>query len=157
MTKLTTCLWFDNQAEDALTFYRSVFPHAKPGKILRYGKSGPGPEGTVLTANLEIDNMEFTLLNGGPHFTFNEAVSFVINCESQQEVDSYWNKLLEGGEAQQCGWLKDKFGVSWQVVPVQLLDMLGDADTDKSRRVTEAMMKMVKLDLEVLQRAYNSR
>lgn len=156
MKKLSACLWFDNQAEDALTFYRSVFPQARVGRILRYGKAGPGPEGSVLTASLEIDNMEFTLLNGGPHFSFNEAVSFVINCESQAEVDNYWNKLLEGGEAQQCGWLKDKFGVSWQVVPVALIDMISDPDAEKSRRVTEAMMKMVKLDLDVLQRAHSN-
>lgn len=156
MKKLTTCLWFDNQAEDALTFYRSVFPRAKVGRILRYSKAGPGHEGSVLTATLEIDNMEFTLLNGGPHFRFNEAVSFVINCESQQAVDYYWDRLLEGGEPQQCGWLKDKFGVSWQVVPVALIEMLDDPDPDKSRRVTEAMLRMVKLDLGVLQQAYSA-
>ena len=154
MKKLSACLWFDNQAEDALTFYRSVFPHATVGTILRYTEAGPGRQGSVLTASLEIDNMSFTLLNGGPHFTFNEAVSFVINCESQEEVDGYWNKLLEGGQAQQCGWLKDKFGVSWQVIPVQLLEMMSDPDPDKARRVTQAMMQMVKLDLNVLQRAY---
>lgn len=156
MKKLSVCLWFDDQAEAALAFYRSVFPQAKVGRILRYSKAGPGRDASLLTVALEINNTEVILLNGGPHFRFSEAVSLIINCESQQEVDYYWDKLLEGGEPQQCGWLKDKFGVSWQVVPLRLTEMLDDPDPDKSRRVTEAMLPMVKLDLEALQRAYTS-
>ncbi|MEX1033803.1 MAG: VOC family protein [Cellvibrionaceae bacterium] len=155
MQKITPFLWFDNQAEEAVELYTSVFKNAKIGKVVRYGKSGPGPEGSVMTASFELEGIEFTALNGGPHFKFTEAISFVINCESQEEVDHYWDKLSEDGDIQQCGWLKDQFGVAWQVVPTALPEMLNDPDPQKAKGVMEAMMQMVKLDIEQLRRAYN--
>lgn len=157
MQKLTTFLWFDGQAEQAAAFYLSVFPKAKAGKVLRWGDVGPGPKGSVLTADFEIDGQQFSCLNGGPEYRFTPAVSFMIPCETQQEVDDYWNKLLAGGgQPSACGWLTDRFGVSWQVTPVGLQEMLMDKDPAKANRVMEAMMKMVKLDLPTLKKAYDA-
>jgi predicted 3-demethylubiquinone-9 3-methyltransferase (glyoxalase superfamily) len=158
--KITPCLWFDDQAEQAVAFYSGIFPNSKVLSISRYGEAGHefhGKEaGTVMTIAFELDGQTFTALNGGPAFTFNEAISFQISCETQEEVDYYWNKLSEGGDetAQQCGWLKDKYGVSWQVAPRVLIEMLLDADAKKSQRVTEAMLHMKKLDIDELKRAY---
>lgn len=157
MQKLNTFLWFDGQAEQAVDFYLSVFPQAKRGKVLRWGDVGPGAKGSVLTASFELEGQQFTALNGGPEYKFTPAVSFMLPCETQQEVDGYWDKLLAGGgQPSACGWLTDKFGVSWQVTPVGLQDMLMDKDQAKANRVMEAMMKMVKLDLPTLQRAYGA-
>ena len=155
MQKITPFLWFDNQAEEAVNFYASVFKKAKVGKITRYGKGGPGPEGSVLTASFELEGLEFTALNGGPHFKFTEAISFQVSCETQEEVDYFWNKLSEGGEIQQCAWLKDKFGVSWQVVPTALPRLLGDPDPEKANRVMQAMLQMKKIEIAKLQEAYD--
>ena len=155
MQKINTFLWFDGQAEQAVAFYLSVFPQAKSGKVMRWGDTGPGPKGSVLTASFELMGQEFTALNGGPQYKFTPAVSFMIPCETQQEVDGYWDKLLAGGgQPSACGWLTDRFGVSWQVTPVGLQEMLTDKDPAKANRVMEAMMKMVKLDLAELKRAY---
>jgi predicted 3-demethylubiquinone-9 3-methyltransferase (glyoxalase superfamily) len=153
MQKITPFLWFDHQAEAAMNFY-TVFKNSKAGNILRYGKSGPVPEGSVLTASFELEGLQFTALNGGPQFPFTEAISLVVACESQDEVDHYWSKLSEGGQIQQCGWLKDRFGVSWQIVPTLLPKLLGDPDRDKANRVMQAMMQMQKLDIAKLQQAY---
>jgi predicted 3-demethylubiquinone-9 3-methyltransferase (glyoxalase superfamily) len=157
MQKIAPFLWFDNQAEEAVNFYTSVFGNSKIGRVMRYGDSGPGPKGSVMTASFQLEGQEFTALNGGPMFKFTEAVSFVVNCETQAEVDHYWDKLVEGGSPQQCGWLKDRFGLSWQVVPTVLVDMMADKDAAKAQRVMEAMMKMVKIDIPTLQRAYDGR
>jgi predicted 3-demethylubiquinone-9 3-methyltransferase (glyoxalase superfamily) len=154
MQKITPFLWFDNQAEEAMRFYVSIFRNSKPGRILRYGDAGPGPKGSVMIASFELDGQQFTALNGGPHFKFTEAVSFVVNCESQAEVDDYWDKLSAGGATQQCGWLKDKFGLSWQIVPTALIELLNDPDPEKSRRVMEAMLQMTKIDIATLRRAH---
>jgi predicted 3-demethylubiquinone-9 3-methyltransferase (glyoxalase superfamily) len=158
--KITPCLWFDNQAEEAVEFYTAIFRNSKVVNISRYGEAGQEvhgrPAGTVLLVTFELDGQSFTALNGGPAFKFNEAISFQINCETQEEVDHYWEKLSEGGDekAQQCGWLKDKYGVSWQVVPRALIEMLNDPDSEKSGRVMEAMMKMKKINTGELKRAY---
>lgn len=157
MQKISPFLWFDNQAEEAVTFYTSIFKHSKIGRVLRYGASGPGPKGSVMTASFQIEGQEFVALNGGPMFKFTEAVSFVVNCETQAEIDHHWDRLLEGGTPQQCGWLKDRFGLSWQVVPTAMVDMMQDPDGAKVQRVMEAMMRMVKIDLPTLQRAYDGR
>jgi predicted 3-demethylubiquinone-9 3-methyltransferase (glyoxalase superfamily) len=157
MPKISPFLWFDNQAEEAVNFYTSVFRNSKVGRVMRHGDAGPGPSGSVMTASFEIEGQQFVALNGGPMFRFTEAVSFVVNCETQAEVDHYWDKLVEGGTPQQCGWLKDRFGLSWQVVPTVLVDMMGDQDAAKSGRVVEAMMKMVKIDIPTLRRAYEGR
>lgn len=155
MQKITPFLWFDGNAEEAVNFYCSVFKDAKAGEMVRVGKAGPGPEGSVLVATFELFGQKFSALNGGPNFKFNEAVSFVVNCENQEEVDYYWNKLTaDGGQPSQCGWLKDKFGLSWQVTPTALPKMLGDKDPAKAARVMQAMMKMGKLDIDVLEEAY---
>jgi predicted 3-demethylubiquinone-9 3-methyltransferase (glyoxalase superfamily) len=154
MQKVTPFLWFDNQAEEAVNLYVSIFPNSKMLKVLRYGEAGPGPKGSVMTASFDLDGQRFTALNGGPHFKFTEAVSFVIDCKSQEEVDHYWDKLSAGGQTQQCGWLKDKFGVSWQITPTVLVEMMGDADPAKAKRVAKAMMKMVKIDIAKLKEAY---
>ncbi len=160
MQKITPCLWFDNQAEEAAKFYTSIFENSKIGNISRYGKEGyeiHGREaGTVLTVDFEIEGQRFTALNGGPVFKFNEAISFVVHCKTQKEVDYYWEKLSEGGDerAQQCGWLKDKYGVSWQIVPDVLDEMLRDKDTGKSERVMKSLLQMKKLDIEELKLAY---
>ena len=157
MSKVTPFLWFDSEAEEAARFYVSLFPNARLGAITRYGSAGPGPEGSVMTVEFELDGIPFTALNGGPHFKFNEAVSFSISCETQAEVDRYWNNLLEGGgQESQCGWLKDRFGFSWQVNPRALGELLGDPDPEKSKRVMQAMLTMTKIDIAALKRAYES-
>ena len=157
MEKITPCLWFDGKAEEAIRFYTSIFKKSKKGVITKYGEAGPGKKGTVMTATFEIAGQEFMALNGGPEFKFSPAISFVVNCKKQKEVDYYWEKLLEGGAPQQCGWLTDKFGVSWQVVPTALPKLLKDKDPVRSQRVMEAMLKMVKLDIKLLKQAYEQR
>jgi predicted 3-demethylubiquinone-9 3-methyltransferase (glyoxalase superfamily) len=158
--RITPCLWFDDQAEQAVTFYTGIFKNSKIGAISRYPDAGQEihgkPPGSVLTVAFELDGQAFTALNGGPIFKFNEAISLQVNCDTQQEVDYYWEKLSAGGDdkAQQCGWLKDKFGLSWQIVPTALTQMIADPDANKSRRVFEAMLPMKKLDIHELQRAY---
>ncbi len=153
MKKLIPFLWFDGQAEEAAKHYVSIFKGAKMGNISRYGDAGPGKPGSVLTASFEILGLEFVALNGGPQYKFTEAISFQIPCETQEEVDHYWNKLGEGGNFSQCGWLKDKFGVSWQVVPTALPKLLGNPDKGKASRVMQAMLKMQKLDIPKLEAA----
>jgi predicted 3-demethylubiquinone-9 3-methyltransferase (glyoxalase superfamily) len=157
MQKITPFLWFNDNAEEAMNFYVSVFKNSKALGVTRYGDAGPGPKGTVLTANFVLDGQEFVALNGGPRFTFTEAVSFVVNCETQEEIDEYWEKLSAGGEKSRCGWLKDKFGLSWQVVPRALSKLLQDTDTAKSERVMQAILEMDKIDLATLQQAYDGR
>jgi len=154
MQKITPFLWFDNQAEEAMKFYTSIFKNSKVGEVTRYGEAGPGPKGGVMTASFELEGMEFTALNGGPLFKFSPAISFAVDCRSQEEVDELWAKLSAGGEEGQCGWLKDKYGVSWQIVPTVLVEMLNDPDPEKSKRVTEAMLKMKTLDIQALRQAY---
>jgi len=154
MQKITPFLWFDNQSEEAMKFYTSIFKNSRAGKVTRYGEAGPGPKGSVMTASFELEGLEFTALNGGPLFKFTEAISFVVDCSSQQEVDYLWEKLTEGGEEGPCGWLKDRYGLSWQIVPTALVEMMNDPDPEKSKRVTEAMLKMKKLDIQTLRRAY---
>jgi predicted 3-demethylubiquinone-9 3-methyltransferase (glyoxalase superfamily) len=155
MPRITPFLWFDNNAEEAMNFYVSIFKNSKVLKVTRYGEGGPGPAGTVMTAEFELDGQHFVGLNGGPRFKFTEAVSFVVNCKTQEEVDYYWDKLSEGGEKSRCGWLKDKFGMWWQVVPTALAELMNDPDPDKARRVMEAMLQMDKIDIEPLKRAYD--
>jgi predicted 3-demethylubiquinone-9 3-methyltransferase (glyoxalase superfamily) len=151
--KLTPCLWFDTEGEEAATFYTSVFPNSKILEITRYGSAGPRAERMVMTVSFELDGQAFIALNGGPDFTFTEAISFEVNCESQEEVDSYWSTLSEGGEEGPCGWLKDKFGVSWQIVPKRLVELLTDPDQEKAQRVMAAMLKMRKIEIDALERA----
>lgn len=157
MQKITPFLWFDNQAEEAMNFYTSVFKDSMPGKVRRYGKSGPGPEGSAMTASFELFGQEFTALNGGPMFKFSPAISFFVSCQTQQEVDYYWEKLGEGGHTKQCGWLDDKFGVTWQIVPTALDRVLQGSDPEKSARAIKAMMKMTKLEIQKLQDAYDGK
>jgi predicted 3-demethylubiquinone-9 3-methyltransferase (glyoxalase superfamily) len=154
MQKITPFLWFDNNAEEAANFYVSVFKNSKILNVARYSDVGPGPKGTVMTAEFELDGQEFVALNAGPTFKFTEAISFVVNCETQEEVDYYWERLSEGGEKSHCGWLKDKFGLSWQVTPTILGKLMADKDQEKANRAMQAMLKMDKLDIEPLQRAY---
>jgi predicted 3-demethylubiquinone-9 3-methyltransferase (glyoxalase superfamily) len=153
MREITPCLWFDTEGEDAAKFYTSIFPNSRITDVARYGSAGPRPEGTVMTVDFELDGRPFLALNGGPQFTFNEAVSFQVFCESQEEVDSYWSKLSEGGEEGPCGWLKDRFGLSWQIVPTRLTELLQDPDREASQRVMAAMLEMGKIDVEALERA----
>lgn len=153
MPQLTPCLWFDTEGEDAAKFYTSVFPNSRITDVSYYGEAGPRPAGTVLTVSFELDGHPFTALNGGPQFTFDEAISFEITCQNQEEVDHYWDALTEGGEESQCGWLKDKFGVSWQVVPTALPELLRSDDTEASTRVMEAMLAMKKIDIGALETA----
>jgi predicted 3-demethylubiquinone-9 3-methyltransferase (glyoxalase superfamily) len=150
----TTCLWFDGQAEGAANYYASIFRNSKLGRVVRYTEAGPGAAGTVVTVEFELNGQRFVAVNGGPEFTFNESVSFQIHCDDQDEVDYYWAKLTEGGQEVQCGWLKDKYGVSWQVVPTVLPDLISDPDPEKAKRATEAMLSMIKLDIAALQKAY---
>jgi predicted 3-demethylubiquinone-9 3-methyltransferase (glyoxalase superfamily) len=150
----TTCLWFDGQAEEAANYYSSIFENSKLGRVGRYTEAGPGPAGSVLAVEFELNGQKFVGLNGGPQFTFNEAISFQIYCADQDEVDYYWNKLSEDGEEGVCGWLKDRYGVSWQVIPARLIEMLGDADPERAKRTTEAMFAMTKLDIAKLETAY---
>ncbi|NPV57134.1 MAG: VOC family protein [Anaerolineae bacterium] len=154
MSKLTPNLWFDSNAEEAVEFYCSVFKNSRVNRILHYGPEGPGAAGAVMTIDFELDGQPFTAINGGPYYQFTPAVSFVIDCHTQEEVDYYWERLLAGGEAEQCGWLRDRYGLSWQVVPVILIDMLLDPDPARARRVTKAMLGMVKLDIAALRQAY---
>jgi len=152
--KITPFLWFDNQAEEAVQFYSSIFKHSKVETIVRYGEAGPGPKGSAMTVAFELDGQPFVALNGGPHFKFTEAISFVVNCETQDEVDDLWEKLSAAGSKGQCGWLKDKYGLSWQIVPTVLIEMLQDPDVERSQRVTKAMLQMKKLDIAGLEAAY---
>jgi predicted 3-demethylubiquinone-9 3-methyltransferase (glyoxalase superfamily) len=159
MQKIHPVLWFDREAEDAMLFYTSIFKNSKVGQVTRYGDSEPriegwGKPGDVLTASFEIEGLEFTGLNGGPLFKFSEAISLMIACDDQKELDYYWDKLVEGGKPQQCGWLKDKFGVVWQVTPKRLMEMMSDPDPVKVKRAFEAMLPMVKLDIATLERAF---
>ena len=153
MQKITPFLWFDGNAEEAMNFYVSLFKNSKVKGVTRYGETGPGPKGSVMTASFELDGQEFVALNGGPKFKFTEAISFVINCKTQEEVDNFWDKLSEGGEIQGCGWVKDKYGLSWQVVPTILPELIQSKDPAKSNRVFNAMLKMNKLDIKTLQEA----
>jgi predicted 3-demethylubiquinone-9 3-methyltransferase (glyoxalase superfamily) len=153
MQKITPFLWFDNNAEDAANFYVSIFKNSRVLNVARYGDAGPGPKGTVVTAQFELDGQKFIALNGGPQFKFNEAVSFVVNCETQEEIDYFWEKLSAGGKKLECGWLKDKYGLSWQVVPT-ILGELMTGDAERSNRVMQALQQMQKLDIELLKRAY---
>lgn len=153
MQKITPFLWFDKQAEDAMNFYVSIFKNAKVLSINRYGKGAPLPEGTVLTASFELNGLKFVALNGGPLYKFSPATSFVVDCDTQEEVDYYWEKLGDGGTYNQCAWLDDKFGVTWQIVPKQLGELLGDPDPVRAGRVMQAMMQMQKIDIAGLQRA----
>jgi predicted 3-demethylubiquinone-9 3-methyltransferase (glyoxalase superfamily) len=153
MKNLVTCLWFDTESEEAAKFYTSIFPNSKLGKTTHYGSAGPRPEGSVMTASFELMGQEFVALNGGPQFTFNEAISFQVLCEGQDEVDDYWSKLTEGGEEGPCGWLRDKFGVSWQVVPTALPRLLSNPDAEKAQRVMAAMMQMKKIEIADLEQA----
>jgi len=153
MPKITPSLWFDTEGEEAASFYVSIFPKSRITDISRYGSTGPRPEGTVMTVSFELDGLQFVALNGGPEFTFNEAISFRIDCTDQDEVDLYWSKLAEGGEEGPCGWLKDKFGVSWQIVPAALPRLLGDPDPARAQRAMKAMLGMKKIEIEELERA----
>ena len=155
--KITTFLWFDNNAEEAVNFYVSIFKNSKVLNSVRYGDVGPGAKGTIMTIGFKLDGQEFTALNGGPLFKFTEAISLVVNCQTQEEVDHFWSKLSAGGQEVQCGWLKDRFGVSWQVVPTVLSEMLQDKDPEKSKRVMAAMLKMRKISIEGLKHAYEGR
>jgi len=157
MEKITPCLWFDGKAEEAIRFYTSIFKKSKKGVITKYGEAGPGKKGSVMTATFEIEGQEFRALNGGPDFKFSPAISFIVHCKKQKEVDYYWEKLLEGGAPMQCGWLTDKFGVSWQIVPRILTEMMQDRSAKKRERVMQALLKMVKLDVKALKKAYKGR
>ena len=154
MQKITPCLWFDNEAEEAAQFYTSIFKDSRVLSMLHYGDAGPRPAGTVMSVTFQLDGQEFIALNGGPYFTFSPAISFFVNCETQEEVDELWQKLSASPADEQCGWLKDKYGVSWQIVPTVLRAMLQDKDPEKSKRVTEALLQMKKLDIEMLKHAY---
>lgn len=156
--KITPFLWFDHEAEEAGKYYVSIFKNSKFLGVTRYGEAGPGPAGSVMTATFQLEDQVFTGVNGGPHFKFTEAVSFVIHCKSQEEVDHYWNKLIaDGGQESQCGWLRDKYGLSWQVVPDALLQMLKDPDPKKSQRVMQAMLQMKKIEIPKLEQAYKGK
>ena len=157
MKGITPCLWFDTEGEDAANFYTSVFPNSKIIHVSRYGSAGPRSEGTVMTVEFELDGRRFTALNGGPDFEFNEAVSFQVSCEDQEEVDTYWTTLAEGGEEGPCGWLKDRFGVSWQIIPTALEELLADPDKEKAQRVMQAMLQMKKIEVADLERAASPR
>jgi predicted 3-demethylubiquinone-9 3-methyltransferase (glyoxalase superfamily) len=153
MQKITPCLWFDTEGEDAARFYTAVFPNSRIEDVTHYGSAGPRPEGTVMTVSFELDGQEFVALNGGPEFKFNEAISFQVTCEGQDEVDAFWNALSDGGEEGPCGWLKDRFGVSWQIVPTALPELLAGPDREKSQRVMAAMLSMKKIEIDELERA----
>lgn len=154
LQKITPFLWFDSQAEEAARFYVSVFKNSKIEEVTRYGESGPGAKGSVMTVAFQLDGQKFTALNGGPVFKFTEAISFVVNCETQAEVDDFWAKLSKDGQEVECGWLKDKYGLAWQIVPTRLLEMLKDQNTERKDRVMRAMMKMKKLDIAGFEEAY---
>jgi predicted 3-demethylubiquinone-9 3-methyltransferase (glyoxalase superfamily) len=154
MQKISPCLWFDGKAEEAMNFYTAIFKDSRITSVMRHGDAGPGPKGSVLATIFTLQGQEFIALNGGPMFTFSPAISLFVRCETQVEIDDYWARLSDGGEEQQCGWLRDKFGVSWQIVPTLLHALLQDADPKKAKRVMEAMLKMVKLDIALLKQAY---
>jgi predicted 3-demethylubiquinone-9 3-methyltransferase (glyoxalase superfamily) len=154
MQKITPFLWFDGNAEEAMNFYTSIFKNAKIKWASRYGDAGPGPKGTVMTGAIQIEGQDFMVLNGGPQFKFTPAISFFVDCKTQEEVDELWEKLSEGGRKDRCGWLQDKFGLSWQIIPSVLGELLYDKDPKRSARVMEAMMKMDKIDIKALQKAY---
>ncbi|TMA56625.1 MAG: VOC family protein [Deltaproteobacteria bacterium] len=154
MQKITPFLWFDGKAEEAMNFYVAIFKNSKVVNVTRYGEAGPGPKGTVMSAIFQLDGQEFYALNGGPMFTFSPAISFFVECETQPEIDELWEKLSAGGEKQRCGWLKDNYGLSWQIIPPALGEMLQDKDAEKSKRVMQAMLQMDKIDIETLRRAY---
>jgi predicted 3-demethylubiquinone-9 3-methyltransferase (glyoxalase superfamily) len=155
MQKITPFLWFNDQAEEAMNFYTSIFKNSKIGSVSHYGEAGPGSKRQVMTASFQLDGQEFIALNGGPQFKFTEAISFLINCETQEEVDYYWEKLLAGGgEESQCGWLKDRFGLSWQVIPITLSKFLADKNPAKAQRVMQAMLRMKKIIIADLKKAY---
>jgi predicted 3-demethylubiquinone-9 3-methyltransferase (glyoxalase superfamily) len=153
MHDITPCLWFDTEAEEAATFYTSIFPNSRILDIAPYGAGAPRPEGMVMTVSFELDERKFVALNGGPDFTFDEAISFQVSCRNQEEVDAFWSKLSEGGEEGPCGWLKDKYGLSWQIVPTALRELLADPDREKAQRVMQAMLKMKKIEIDALERA----
>jgi predicted 3-demethylubiquinone-9 3-methyltransferase (glyoxalase superfamily) len=153
MHEITPCLWFDTEGEEAASFYTSVFPNSRIVDVARYGSAGPRAEGTVMTVSFELDGQSFVALNGGPDFTFNEAISFQVSCKTQDEVDTFWSALSEGGEEGPCGWLKDKFGVSWQIVPTVLPELLADPDREKAQRVMQAMLTMKKIEIDALDQA----
>jgi predicted 3-demethylubiquinone-9 3-methyltransferase (glyoxalase superfamily) len=157
MQKITPFLWFDDDAEEAMRFYASIFKNSKVVSVSRYGDEGPGPKGAVMTATFQLDGQEFIALNGGSHFKFTEAISFFVSCKTQEEVDELWEKLSEGGEKGRCGWLKDKYGLSWQIVPTVLGEMLRDEDPEKSRRAMKAMLQMDKIEIGTLQQAYEQQ
>ena len=153
MQKITPFLWFDSQAEDAMKFYTSIFKNSKIGRVTRYGDAGPGPKGTAMSVTFELEGQEFMALNGGPQFKFSPAISFFVNCKTQEEIDELWEKLSAGGKTERCGWLTDKFGLSWQVIPAILGELLQDKDAEKSKRVMKAMLQMDKIDIAALKRA----
>jgi predicted 3-demethylubiquinone-9 3-methyltransferase (glyoxalase superfamily) len=157
MQRITPFLWFDGKAEEAMNFYVAIFKNSKVGKITRYGDAGPGPKGSVLTATFQLEGQEFIALNGGPMYKFSPAISFYVNCETQAEVDELWNKLSAGGAPNRCGWLTDKFGVSWQIIPTILGKCIGDPDPVKSQRAMKAMLQMDKIDIAKLQQAYEGK
>jgi len=157
MPKITPFLWFDNNAEEAMNFYTSIFKNSKIGSVSRYGDAGPGPKGTVMAGTFYLDGQEFNALNGGPHFKFTEAISLYVHCNTQEEIDEYWEKLSAGGQKSQCGWLKDKFGLSWQITPEILSKLLSDKDAAKSQRVMKAMLQMTKIDIAKLKQAYEQQ
>jgi len=154
MQKITPFLWFNNNAEEAVNFYISIFKNSKIVNMSRYGEAGPGPKGTVMSATFELNGQEFMALNGGPHFSFSPAISLFVKCETQQEVDEFWEKLSAGGKKERCGWLTDKYGLSWQIIPNALGRMLQDKDPEKSKRVMKAMLQMDKINIEDLKKAY---
>jgi len=157
MQKVSPFLWFNDNAEEAANFYTSIFKNSKILAVARYGDAGPGPKGSVMTINFQIEGQEFIALNGGPHFKFNESISFSVNCETQEEVDELWEKLTAGGQESQCGWLKDKYGLSWQINPRVLGEMLSDKDPEKAKRVMGAMLQMKKIDIKTLKQAYDGK
>jgi predicted 3-demethylubiquinone-9 3-methyltransferase (glyoxalase superfamily) len=157
MQKITPFLWFDGNAEEAANFYISIFKNSKMGKISRYGDAGPGPKGSAMSVKFQIEGQEFFALNGGPQFKFTPAISFFVNCETQQEVDELWEKLSAGGRTDRCGWLQDKFGLSWQIIPTVLGQLLGDKDPQRAKRAMQAMLQMIKIDGNALQRAADAK
>ena len=155
MQKITPFLWFDGNAEEAMNFYVSIFKNSKVGRIRRYGDAGPGPKGTVMSVTFQLEGQEFMALNGGPHFSFSPAISFFVSCETQEEVDQLWEKLSAGGKIEKCGWLKDKYGLSWQIIPATLGQLMQDKDPERSKRVMNAMLQMDKIDINGLRQAYD--
>jgi predicted 3-demethylubiquinone-9 3-methyltransferase (glyoxalase superfamily) len=155
MQKITPFLWFDGKAEEAVNFYVSIFKNSKVGSITRYGDAGPGPKGTVMIATFQLEGQDFVALNGGPQYSFTPAISLFVDCKTQEEVDDLWNKLSEGGKTDRCGWLRDKYGLSWQIVPSTLRELLADRDPEKSKRVMKAMLQMTKIDIQGLKQAYD--